>query len=63
MQVNTQIVDTLINQFSIEELEAMLLRKRELQQVALPKEITPEEAAKNRFRAFLEKKLHPPIRR
>jgi len=61
MQLETNIVDALINQMTIADLEALLVRKKQLQKSVAPKEMTPEQEAKNRFRAFLENKMHAPI--
>ena len=60
-QLNNKIASVLLESLTLEELEAMVEQKKQInKQISAPFKLTEEEMIKNYCREFLLKKLYPP---
>tara|TARA_R110001606_G_scaffold247882_2_gene395951 strand:+ start:207 stop:404 length:198 start_codon:yes stop_codon:yes gene_type:complete len=60
-QLNNKIASVLLESLTLEELEAMVEQKKQInKQISAPLKLTEEEMIKNYCREFLLKKLYPP---
>lgn len=61
MELNNKIATVLLESLTLEELEAIVERKKkEIKFIVEPKVLTESERTKNYCRKLLLKKLHPP---